>query len=124
LVRDDAQLVPGAREMENGLEEIVTEFAIDPSRAQNHVAAQAVSDRFFAGELSPPVDIDRAGGVGFGVGAWFGALKQVASRSMEERGASRGASLSQQGRSQLVALAGRIEVGFGKIDLGIASRID
>src|SRR5262245_15007431 len=43
---------------------------------------------------------------------------------MDERQASRGASLSQAGRSKFVCLAGFVGLGFGEVDLGIAGRID
>ena len=127
LVVDDGEAVALAGKPQDGLHEIMAVRAIDPGRAQDHVARIVGRDRALACELARAIDIERGGRVGFDVRRVLLAVEDVVGGNMDERngvafglGGEMCGRLGVDGeRSGLVAL-GAVDVGVGGgVDDGI-----
>ena len=79
------------------LHEIAAVRAVDPGRAQDHMARARLAHRPLAGLLAGAVDIERRHRVVLDVGAALGAVEHVVGRDVDQRQPARGAGRGQRG---------------------------
>ena len=68
MVGNHAQFIAFARQPQNGLEEIMTELAIDPRRTQDDMTRQDLAHRRFAGGFGASVNAKRCDRIAFHIG--------------------------------------------------------
>ncbi|CFM11267.1 Uncharacterised protein [Bordetella pertussis] len=124
LVGDHGQLGAGARQAQDGLDEIGAMAGVDPAGAQYQVRAAAGRDGLFAGQLGAAVGVQRMCGVGFPVGAGALAVEHVVGGIVHQQ-CIVAARIVRHDRHRLGIDAQRqLRLGLGAVDFGIGGGVD
>ena len=111
------------REPQHGFQKVVAELAVDPGRAQDHMARRRVAQRALARLLAAPVGAGGRDRIGLDIGAsaWRRRTHSRSRCGSAERAPPLQASASTAGPVSLPCRAASVSA-LGEIDLGVGRR--
>ena len=124
LVIDNPKFGALSAQSKHGLDEVVSEWAADPRRAQDKMARVGQSDTMFTCKLTTSVDANRSRGVRLYVRRTFAPIKDVVGRKMNDRGSGLCSGLGDGFRAHGVDRLGEERFILCLIDGGVGCRIN
>ena len=124
LIVDDGKFIALARKPHDGLDEIVTERAVEPGGADDQMIGRGGANLLLADQLAPPVGAGRSGRVVLAIGALADAIEDIIGRDVDDRNTALAGDAGQGAGG--IAVEPHREVGLvlGLVDVGKSGRID
>jgi hypothetical protein len=124
LVVDDTESFALTGKTQDGTQEVVAGYAIDPTGAKDEVRVGAAADGGFAGELSAAVGVQGAGQVRLDVGGRFGSVEDIVGGEVDERRTNGCRFFREYRRCCGVEGKGYRRFRFRLVDCGVRGGVD